>query len=293
MHFTGQVYRHPMEAQTQLLEVTIGCSHNKCSFCTMYRQTPFRVSPIEHIEEDLKELKSYRKTIKRFFLVNGEPFVLATHKLVEISKLIQKYYPEVETITCYASIKNLKNKSLEDLKLLKEYKYNEFHIGVETANDEALKIMNKGFTKREAYENLQKLTDAGLTYDFHVLVGITGAGEGKGESAIRETAELINKFKPYMVSVMPLGVSRGTELEEMRDRGEFIECTELEKLEEEKLLLNLLEFEDAFFFGSHTYNLVPMSGSLKHKKEFIKRIDQRIKELDDSVLNTSYERPNI
>ena len=291
MHFTGQVYRHPMEASTQLLEVTVGCSHNKCSFCTMYRQTPFSTSPLEHIEEDLKELKTYRNSIKRFFLVNGEPFVLATKKLIDISKLIQKYYPEVEVISCYASIKNLKNKSLEDLKLLKEYKYDQFHIGLETAYDPALEVMNKGFNQAEAYENLGKLIAAGLTYDAHVLLGV--AGNENGDTHIRQTAKLINKFKPYMVSVMPLGVSKGTELEVLRDNGDFIEATEMEKLEEEKLLLNLLEFEDAYFFGSHTYNLIPMSGPLTNKQHFIEHIDGRIKNLDDKVLHTSYERPNI
>lgn len=126
MHFTGQVYRHPMEAQTQLLEVTAGCSHNKCAFCTMYRKTPFKISALEHIKEDLEELKTYRKTIKRFYLVNAEPMVLSTNKLVAISEMIQTYYPEVETITGYASILNIKNKSLEDLKLQKSINITSF-----------------------------------------------------------------------------------------------------------------------------------------------------------------------
>lgn len=113
MHFTDQVYRHPMEAGTQLLEVTAGCSHNKCTFCTMYRESSFRISPMEHIEEDLMEIKSNGRKINRLFLVNGDPFVLSTEKLVKIAEKIHYYLPEVETITCYTSILNLKNKSLE------------------------------------------------------------------------------------------------------------------------------------------------------------------------------------
>ena len=294
MHFTGQVYRHPMEGSTQLLEVTAGCSHNKCTFCTMYRNTPFAVSPMEHVEEDLKELKKMGRSIKRIFLVNGEPFVLSANKLIVIGELINSYFPEIETITCYASIKNLKNKSLEDLNKLRSLKYNQFHIGLESAYDPALKLMNKGFTQAEAYENLQKLKEAGIQWDAHVLTGL--AGKGNGEIHIRQTAKLINEFSPYMVSVMPTAATGGSDLEILRNNGEFVECTEVEKLEEEKMLLELLDYDgldDAYFFGSHNYNLIPVSGSLKHRKKIIKHIDEKINELDDGTLNSVAHRAAI
>lgn len=291
MHYTGQVYRHPMEAYTPLLEVTAGCSHNKCSFCTMYRETPFRVSPMEHIEEDLKELRSRESSVKRIFLVNGDAFVLSTEKLVTIAEKINAYFPEIETITGYTSIKNLNNKSLEDLRRLKALKYNQVHIGLESAYDPAIKQMNKGFTQAEAYENLEKLTKAGIEWDALIMTGV--AGKGKGKIHIEETAKLLNTFPPYMVSVMTTSVSEGSELEILRDRGEFVECTELEKLEEEKLLLKLLEQEDGYFFGSHNYNLVPVSGPLKDKQEIIEVIEKRISNMDDAILNSVILRDSI
>lgn len=291
MHYTGQVYRHPMEAYTPLLEVTAGCSHNKCSFCTMYRETPFRVSPMEHIEEDLKELRSRESSVKRIFLVNGDAFVLSTEKLVTIAEKIKAYFPEIETITGYTSIKNLNSKSLEDLKKLKALKYNQVHIGLESAYDPAIKQMNKGFTQAEAYENLEKLTKAGIEWDALIMTGV--AGKGKGKIHIEETAKLLNTFPPYMVSVMTTSVSEGSELEILRDRGEFVECTELEKLEEEKLLLKLLEQEDGYFFGSHNYNLVPVSGPLKDKQEIIEVIERRISNIDDAILNSVILRDSI
>lgn len=130
---TGQVYRPPSEAFTPRLEVTIGCSHNKCAFCTMYRKTPFSVSPLCDVEEDLKELKKTGDKIPCIYLTNGDPFVLSAENLVEIAHLIRKYLPEVEVITCYTSIQNMKSKSLEDLKLLKSLGYDELYIGLETA----------------------------------------------------------------------------------------------------------------------------------------------------------------
>ncbi len=227
MHYTGQVYRHPIEAQTPLLEVTAGCSHNKCSFCTMYRETPFKMSPLEHVEEDLKELVTFNSNIRRIFLVNGEPFVLATSNLIEIGLLIRKYLPNIETITCYASIKSLKNKSLDELKELRALGYNELHIGLESGYEPAVTQMNKGFTIDEAYENIEKLVKAGFDWDAIIMTGV--AGKGKGEIHIKETAKLLNKFPPYLVSLMTTSISEGTPLEKMVENGEFIECTELEK----------------------------------------------------------------
>lgn len=291
MHFTGQVYRHPMEAQTHLLEVTAGCSHNKCAFCSMYRETQFATSPIEHIKEDILELRDSGYKVKRIFLVNGEPFVLSSRRLIEIGEMINKYLPDIETITCYVSIQNLKNKSIEDLKRLKELKYNEFHIGIETAYDPALKLMNKGFTQKDAYEQIEKLHKAGLDYDAHILMGI--AGKGNGEIHIKQTLDLINKYPPYMVSVMPLGVTKGSDLEAIRDNGDFVECTELEKLEEEKMLLRGLEFNDAFFFGSHYYNLIPISGPLTQLDQIIERIDQRMEEIGKEALSVAKPRAQI
>ncbi len=291
MHFTGQVYRHPIEAQTPLLEITAGCSHNKCSFCTMYRETVFQVSPLEHVEEDLKELKSAGFPIKRLCLVNGEPFILSFEKLKKIGELINAYLPEVETITCYASIKSLKNKSFEELKILRALKYNELHIGLESAYNPALKQMNKGFTAEEAYENIEKLTKAGFDWDAIIMTGV--AGKGNGKIHIEQTAKLLNKFPPYLLSLMTTSVSDGTPLEAMRDNGEFIECSEREKIEEERYLLELLDIGDAFFFGAHYYNLIPINGKFSEKNKIIDYIDKQLLQLDKDLLDGSYQRDNI
>lgn len=291
MHYTGQVYRHPIEGNTPLLEVTAGCSHNKCSFCTMYRETPFRVSPCNHIEEDLQELKDAGYPIKRIFLVNGEPFILSTEKLITIGNLIRSYFPEIETITCYASIKSLLNKSVEDLKKLRALGYNELHVGLESAYDPAIIQMNKGFVVSQAYESLEKLKQAGIDWDAIIMTGV--AGKGNGEVHIRETAKLLNKYPPYLVSLMTTSVSTGTPLETMRDNGEFIECSELEKLEEEILLLELLETKDAYFFGGHNYNLVGVNGPLSKKKEIIAYIREEMDRIDPATLHGIHPRANI
>ncbi len=295
MHYTGQVYRHPIEGSVPLLEVTVGCSHNKCSFCTMYRDTRFAVSKLEVVEADLKELyaesKKYSYEVSRIFLVNGEPFILSTAKLIAIGELIRKYFPKIKTITCYASIKSLNGKSVEDLRALAKLGYNDLHIGIETAYDPALLQMNKGFTSAEAYENLAKLAEANIRYDAIIMTGV--AGKGKGKEHIEQTAKLLNKYPPYMLSMMTTSVSTGTPLEEMRDKGEFVECTEGEKIAEEILLLEKITFEDCYFFGGHNYNLIPVNAPLTSKAKIIEVFDKALSIMDDSIKNGIVKRANI
>lgn len=285
MHYTGEVYRHPMEGYTQLLEVTIGCSHNKCSFCTMYRRTPFKMSPLADIEEDLLELKSLGAKLPRVYLVNADPFVLSTNKLVAIAKLIRSYFPELETITGYASIKNLKNKSLEDLITLRKLGYNDLHIGLETAYDPALEMMNKGFNQSEAYEQLHKVKEAGMRYDALLMLGV--AGKGMGQTNMDATVALLNATQPYMISIMPTSVTPGSELEILCNSGDYVELTEREMIEEEIALLNSLELDpDSYFFGSHNYNLVPVSGKMKDKQDIIKHLEKGLDEISSEVLDS-------
>lgn len=292
MHFTGQVYRHPMEAKTELLEVTIGCSHNKCSFCTMYRETKFKISPLEHIIEDLKEIKSYNPNCDRLYLVNADPFVLSMDKLVTIGELINEHLPNVKTITGYCSVKNLKAKSLEDWKKLRSLGFNELHIGLETAYDPALKMMNKGFTNDDAYVELEKLKIAGIEYDALLMLGV--AGKHAGAKNAEETCKLLSKYKPYMLSIMPTSVTPGSELEAICDSGEYVELTEREMLLEEIAFLRDVDADDdCFFFGSHYFNLVPVSGKMKDRQKMIEHLEHALQTLDPKVLESTKPRGRI
>ncbi|MDD4510315.1 MAG: radical SAM protein [Oscillospiraceae bacterium] len=293
MHYTGQVYRPPVEAYTPMLEITIGCSHNKCAFCTMYRQTPFRVSPLKDVENDLRELKGYYgPDIKRLYLLNGDPFVLSTEKLLEIADLVHKYFPKVETLSCYASINEIRNRSVDELKTLRAAGYNDLYFGLETAYDPALAIMNKGFTTAEEYENLKKIQDAGMTYRALLMPGV--AGRGNGEINALETAKLLNTYKPNMVLIFTTSIAPGSDLAKIRDEGGFVEATEREILEEIKLLLKALDMDDdCFFFGSHPFDLVPVSGYFRDKEQIIQQLDDGMKKLHPKILDGVYKRGAI
>ena len=144
MHYTGTIYRPPFEARSLLLQVTAGCSHNRCSFCTMYRDEQFGVEPLEQVEADLQEAREYVPNVTRVFLENGDPFALSADRLEEIAVMVHAYLPKVETIAMYASIKNVIGKTDEELKRLRILGINELNIGVESGLDDALSYMNKG-----------------------------------------------------------------------------------------------------------------------------------------------------
>ena len=296
MHYTGPVYRPPPEANTPLLEVTYGCSWEKCSFCTMYHSQKFGISPLDDIKEDLEELSAYYpKDSKRIFLVNGDAFALQSKRLLEIADLIHQYFPDVDCISSYASIRNIKPKSSDELSRLRKAGYNELYIGLETAYEPALKQMRKGYTQKDEYEQLKKLQDAGIEYNALLMLGVAGIGKYK-ENAIA-TVELLNTFKPKIVGPLSTAVQKDSYLNELKQKGEFIEASEREMIEEELLYLeNLKMDDDCFFFGSHPYNLIRFSDTFKNKNRMIENLRDKLNEIDEKypgVLDSVLSRGSL
>ena len=171
MHYSGTVWRPPFEFRSLLLQVTAGCSHNGCSFCSMYRNTPFRVSPMEEVRADLSEAARRFPETERIFLLSGDAFVLPAEKLLEIAEAAHQALPRLKTISCYASVQNVKNKTVPELKALRAAGINEPNFGIETGLPDLLKAMNKGFTLEEAREQLGKLREAGMDFSANLILG--------------------------------------------------------------------------------------------------------------------------
>ncbi len=260
MHYTGPVYRPPFEANSLLLQVTVGCSHNKCAFCTMYRETPFAVCPMEQVEADIEESARRYGNATRVFLENGDAFVLSADRLEQIAEAIHAKLPKVQTITMYASILNVRTKTDEELRRLRALGINELNIGVESGLDEALTRMNKCYTAREAKDELLRLRSAGFDFCLNIIFGAAGA-EKRRENA-EATAALLNAAKPFLIFTGTVHADPGCPLYEDMRSGAFTEPTFGEYLEEEALLLERLELEDTCFFGVHPSNVLPMRGVL-------------------------------
>lgn len=279
MNYTGITYRPPFEARSLLLQVTAGCSHNRCSFCTMYRDVPFRVEPMEQIEADLREASRYADYISRVFLENGDPFALSADRLIRIAEKIHEYLPKVDTIAMYASIKNIQSKTDEELKRLRELGINELNIGVESGLDEALTLMNKGYTAEQAARELKRLKAAGMDYGANIIFG--AAGSGRHLENAEATAQLLNKTQPYLIFTGTIHADPGCPLYDDLKRGSFIENTFEEYLEEEERLVSLLNLENCLYFGLHSSNVVPMQGYLPEDKQaLLNEIARKRKQLE-------------
>ena len=293
MHYTGQIYRPPMESETPLLQITSGCSHNRCAFCTMYEGTPFTVSRVEDIEADLEEMRlAYGNGLRRIFLLNGDSFALPTKKLLKIAAMIRARFPHIETISCYASIRNIGQKSDEDLKELRSAGYNDLYIGLESGWAPALRQMRKGFTREEADAQLDRLKKAGMRYGALLMFGL--GGRGNGEISARETANMLNRNMPFVISAVPTAIAEGSDLERMREKGEYATPTEKELIEEELLLLQLLETtQECYFFGRHPYNTVPVAGPLSEKDRMTARLSRALADLPGEFLASCQQRGHL
>lgn len=286
MNYEGMVYRPPIEANTFLLQVAIGCAHNKCTYCNMFKDKCFRVESFSKIEENLKLAKQYYNKIERVFLVDGDAFVLKPEILKSIAALIRKYFPECKTITMYGSIQNIKSKTIEELKELREIGINDLYIGIESGLDEVLLKINKGHTVKEAIEQLDKLNAANINHASLIMFGV--GGKGKGIENAKATAKLLNRIKPKIIINATLAVFEDTKLYEEVKNGVFVEASELENLIEEKTFLENLELDETFFWGNHVSNSTGIAGIVgKDKESMIKKVEDSIENFDEA----NFERP--
>lgn len=284
MHYTGTIWRPPYEAYSALVQVTAGCTHHKCKFCTLYEDVPFkfRMSPLSEVEEDLKESSRYYPNEKRVFFTGANPFVLSFDKLKTLAGLVKKYYPKNQSIGCFARITDITPKTTEQLKELRELGYNRITIGVETGDEESLSFMHKGFGVKEIITECKRLDEVGMDYNFFYLAGIYGAD--RGEIGAKKSAEVFNQLHPKIIVSSMLTIYPTSELYGEIQKGNWSEETEIEKLYELKTLINALNI-DTYFATMGASNCINVQGQLpKDKDKMIKWLDEVIDSADEKEL---------
>lgn len=284
MHYTGTIWRPPYEAYSLLIQVTAGCTHHACKFCTLYEDLPFKfkLSPFSEVEEDLAQANRYYGNVPRVFFTGANPFVLSTDKLKTLAEMVRKYYPKIKSIGCFARITDIIPKSVDELKELHALGYDGLTIGVETGSDEALAFMNKGFQVKDVLEQCRKLEEAGISYNFFYLTGIYGAGGGE-KSAI-QTAEIFNQLHPQIIESSMLTIYPTSELYQEILKGNWKEENEIEKLIELRTLVDRLSIETRIVTDGAS-NLIQVRGNLpKDKKRLLKHLDYQISNADESML---------
>ncbi len=291
MNFTGTIWRPPYEAWSALLQVTAGCTHHKCKFCTLYEDLPFkfRMSPIGEVENDLKELSIISPNALRLFLTGANPFVLSTEKLKTIARLSKQYLPKLTNIGCFARITDITPKSIEELKELRAIGYNRLTIGVETGDDAALSFMNKGYTSNDILVQCQKLEKANIDYNIFYLTGIYG--DGKSEIGVENTVKIFNQLQPKIIGASMLTVFETSQLFKEIQLGNWREESEVEKLQELRLLIKKLEINTHFSVLGAS-NAFQFQGKLpSEKQKMLDYIDKIIDKYTEEQLK--YYRDNL
>lgn len=265
MHFTGTIWRPPYEAWSALIQVTAGCTHHKCKFCTLYEDVPFpfRMSPMEEIEMDLREIYQFMPDATRLFLTGANPFVLSVDKLKTIAYLAKQYLQRLHSIGCFARITDITTKSIEELKALRAVGYDQITIGVETGDDDALDFMHKGYHSHDILEQCHKLDAANITYHFFYLTGI--AGKGRSTESVWKTVSIFNQLHPKIVGASMLTVYPASALYKEIQLGNWQEESEIEKLKEMRLLIDKLKIR-THFAALGASNLFKLQGNLPSEK---------------------------
>lgn len=257
LHFTGTIWRPPFEARSVLLQVTVGCTHHACKFCSLYGDLRFRISPAEEVEADLRIVARYQPRARRVFLVGANPFVLSAGRLIRLADRIRDFLPKVRTIGMFARVSDILQKSAAELRELRARGITGISIGTESGDDASLAFMNKGTTAAEALEACRRLDEAGIEYYLTYMTGLAGAGNGT--RAAHATATLFNRLHPYIVGIVSLTLFPDTPLMREIEAGRFVPMSERERLEELRTFLKELTVP-VTISANTVSNAVPLFG---------------------------------
>ena len=266
MHFTGRTWRPPYEANSVILQATSGCTYGKCRFCSLYKDECFRMSPMEEFEEDLAEIKSFQPGARRVFWTGANPFAMSYENLKLRALTVRDYLIKCQTMAMFASVRDIKDKEVWQLKKLRAMGINGLSIGTESGDDETLALAGKGYTAADIAEQCGKLDEAGIEYYFVYMTGLAGKGGGYRNAV--NSARLFSRLNPYFISVDSLTLFPGTELYTMEKEGRFAAAEEKERLAELQTFIRNLQIRTHLFADSRS-NFYPVTAYLPKERESV------------------------
>lgn len=272
MHYEGNCVRPPSEAYSILLQVTLGCSHNKCTFCGTFKNKRFTIKDNDIILNDILFASKYMKRQNRLFLMDGDALIIPQKRLLWILDRIREYLPWVTRVGAYANTKGIKMKSIEELIELHKKGLGILYLGVETGDDEVRKKVNKGSSASFCIEMGKKVKEAGITLSVTVLLGI--AGKERSLEHARATGELLSAMDPDYVGALTVMLVPGTALWKKSERGEFELPNEHHLLDELREMFIYTNLSKGLFFSNHASNYLPVKARLPEgKQEALNLID--------------------
>lgn len=281
LRYEGAVYRPPSEARSLIIQATLGCSHNKCTFCSMYKDKPFKARAFEDVENDLRYARSMYSHVRRIFLADGDALILSFEKLSRILLCIKELFPECERVGIYGTSKSINLKTLEELIELKKLGLGIIYLGLESGNEEILKRIRKGETADDIVRAGKKVKESKILLSVTAISGL-GSQELKNEHAV-DTAKAFSQMKPNFIGFLALMVEREAELYNDVLNGKFKLLTPIEIVEEMILFLKNIDSEGSVFRSNHASNYFSLYGDLnKDIPSMLGELEEVLK--DDALL---------
>lgn len=289
----GMIFRPPSEANSLILRVTIGCSHNACTFCSMYRNVNFRIRSLPEIEGLINKAASYYPAVRRIFLADGNALVLPTSQLLAIMSLLHTRFPKLTRITCYGAPKDILRKSPTELQQLKNAGLQIIYLGIESGDNDTLQAVNKGVTAEQMIQAGQQVLQAGIKLSAMVILGL--GGQQRTHQHAIGTAQVVNAINPTMLSALTLMLPEGIPLREQAENGHFTPLSHYGLvLELKEMLQHLSLTQHCIFRSNHVSNVLPLAGTLpQNKDKLLKDIDNVLDYVRDQTTPTFNDKGNF
>ena len=288
MQYEGDIYRPPSEAYSLIVQVTVGCTHNGCTFCESYKAKKFRLKPFETVLADLREARKHYRQVQRVFFADGDALCMTTEKFLRLLDAVRDLFPECERVGTYSRATQILKKSDDELTMLRNAGLGIVYIGAESGSDEVLRRVNKGEASEDITQAVQKAERAGITTSVTFILGL-GSRELMSEHAVK-TGEMISAMGASYVGLLTLLLSPAAPLYNDVQSGEFILLTPQETVEELEIILENINCEkETVLRSNHASNWLVLKGTLPNDKErLLKEI--RSAKNDSSVLRTEKYR---
>jgi len=265
IQYQGQVFRPPSEGNSLILQATLGCSWNKCTFCAMYRDKKFRVRKLEELYKEIDWYSERFSPPSKVFLADGDALMAKASFLAELLDYLHDTWPEIKRVSCYASPQALSVRTVEEMRMLKEKGLTQYYLGVESGNDHCLEAMDKGVDSAEMIRVAKRANEAGVRLSVMILLGMGGFALSR-EHAV-DSARVINAIQPRFVSTLVATPVEGTPLWDSDQRGEFDHLDPIALAAELREFLVHLDLKASIFRSNHASNYLALAGTLPKDQE--------------------------
>jgi len=287
MKYEGMIFRPPSEADSLILQVTVGCSYNRCTFCSAYQGKRFRVKSFEEIKEDIDEASPYR--IQKVFLADGDALVIPQKKLLEILSYLRKRIKGLERVGIYANAKDILRKDVEELKALKDLGLGILYLGLESGAPEILKRIKKNATVDELIRAGKRVKESRILLSVTVILGLGGVERSQTHAV--ETGKVLSEMDPDYVGALSLMIVRGTPIEKEIKTGKLKLPTAFGLIQELEMMITNCQFSHCFFASNHASNYLPLRIQMpEQKEEALERIREVLRRKDPDLLRPEYLR---